>query len=750
MIAVILAGGQGSRLRPLTCTVPKPMVPVCSRPVLEYIIKLLSGNGCEKAVLTLGYLGEKIEKYFPDGSFCGTELEFVYEDSPLGTAGGVRNALGKADDDFIVISGDAICDFDLKKAYAAHKKSFADATIIAKQVDDPREYGLITAENGMITGFCEKPSYTACVSDLANTGVYILSPSVLEIIPKNKPCDFARDVFPAMARKNMKLMCFEESGYWCDIGDINSYMKCHRDLLCGKARLNLPAGFTHNGAYISPDASVSSSSVISGNCVISDYACICSGAKITDSIIMRGAYVGENTTLNGCIVGENARLEHGAMTFEGAVIGDNCTIGRNAVICSGVKLWPNKHIDDGETVNKSIKIGEQHTAVYSGGSFSGETNAVISPELAAKIGGAVSVVSKYGIAVAADKTAVCKSIKSAFCAGVTASGKICHDIESGNIPAILNAAELCGCDIIVCINCKERTNIEVFARGGLPLTRVQERLIDGALNRGEYVTASWREFGNIVRITSAEPLYISMLRNRFDFSCGYKLSVSGAGSAVSRFAEKYGQGGTPLKIRLTNNGSKVEMHNENGCAADYTKLVMLCAEAEMNKGNDIALPYDFPSAADELSKKYGCRIHRYYASSNDDSDLTARRTAAKQRFLYDGLYLALNVLEYLTYEQISLQRALSELPEFAVSDKFIKINCPPQRILSRLNAKKEKEGVVMEREGGFIRATPSRLGNSIRLISESVSSETAKELCAEAETAIRRIISEYGAEKRLP
>ena len=211
MKAIIMAGGEGSRLRPLTCTLPKPMVRLCGKPVSEYILDLLSKHGCTDAVFTLRYLGSQIE------------------DTPLGTAGCVKKAAQllnlKEGESFIVISGDAMCDFDLSSAVSYHIKKQADATIITNRVEDPREYGCVISYNGFISSFSEKPSYTGAVSDYVNTGVYVLTKKILELIPDNTMWDFSKNVFPQMLKSKMKLASYEEKGYWCDIGDFSSYKR---------------------------------------------------------------------------------------------------------------------------------------------------------------------------------------------------------------------------------------------------------------------------------------------------------------------------------------------------------------------------------------------------------------------------------------------------------------------------------------------------------------------------------------------
>jgi mannose-1-phosphate guanylyltransferase/phosphomannomutase len=206
MKAIIMAGGEGSRLRPLTCTIPKPLVPILNRPVMEYAIELLKRNQIKEIGVTLQYLPQEIENWFGDGREWNISLTYFTETNPLGTAGSVKNAESFLDDTFIVISGDALTDFDLQKAIDFHKKKKALVTLILTSVNNPLEYGVVlTHKDGSIDRFLEKPGWGEVFSDQVNTGIYIIEPDVLEYIPSDKPYDFSKDLFPALLHKDLPL-----------------------------------------------------------------------------------------------------------------------------------------------------------------------------------------------------------------------------------------------------------------------------------------------------------------------------------------------------------------------------------------------------------------------------------------------------------------------------------------------------------------------------------------------------------------
>ncbi len=240
MKAVVMAGGEGSRLRPLTLVRPKPMLPVVNRPVLGHILHLLKQHDITDVILTVQYLAAQIQDYYGDGRALGMNIEYVVEESPLGTAGSVRNAYDRLckDEPILVISGDALTDFDLTLLLAEHRRRGAALTMALTRVPNPLEYGVINIDDdNRVQQFLEKPSWGAVTSDTVNTGIYALEPEVLKRIPPHTRLDWSQDIFPGMLSSGAPLYGHVAEGYWCDIGAIPEYQKANTDLL--NARLNL-------------------------------------------------------------------------------------------------------------------------------------------------------------------------------------------------------------------------------------------------------------------------------------------------------------------------------------------------------------------------------------------------------------------------------------------------------------------------------------------------------------------------------
>ena len=363
-----MAGGEGSRLRPLTANRPKPMVPVANLPAMEHILLLLRRQGIREVVATVWYEARVIQDYFRDGQDLDMKLHYVVEDRPLGTAGSVAQARDILDDTFLVISGDAVTDIDLTRITDFHRERKADATLTLYKVANPLEYGVvITGEDGRLLRFQEKPTWGEVLSDTINTGIYVLEPEVLDLVPVDQPFDFSNDLFPILLRDGRPVYGYVTEGYWTDMGNLEEYRRANVDAVNGLAGIELPpwragGALAAAGVEVAPGASVfgrvllgreckiRSGAVINGPTVIGDYTVVEAGARIDESIVWANSYVGRNARLQSCVVGRQCIIHGDARVAEGAVIGDGSTIGPGADIRPGVKLWPNKQIEDGAVV----------------------------------------------------------------------------------------------------------------------------------------------------------------------------------------------------------------------------------------------------------------------------------------------------------------------------------------------------------------------------------------------------------------
>ncbi|MBO4885243.1 MAG: NDP-sugar synthase, partial [Clostridia bacterium] len=384
MKAIIMAGGEGTRLRPLTCDLPKPMAPLMDRPVMACALELLKRHGIVEVGSTLMYLPERVQSYFEDGAAFGVSMRYFVEKAPLGTAGSMHLAADFLDETFVVLSGDGVTDCDLTQAVRFHREKKALATLVLKHVENPLEYGVvITDASGRVTRFVEKPGWGEVFSDTVNTGIYILEPQVLGLIPKDKAFDFGRDLFPQMAARGEAVYAWTMSGYWCDIGDVAAYLRAHADAMDG--RINLPLNVRPAGVIRMPGARVEPGAVLEGPCFIGEGAVIRSGARVgaysvvgagcvvesgaslKRAVLWKGARVGAGAQARCCVLMDGARMEPDSAAFEESVLGSGATLGAGASLMPGVRVWPRKRIEAGARLDANVVWGSTERASFEGG-----------------------------------------------------------------------------------------------------------------------------------------------------------------------------------------------------------------------------------------------------------------------------------------------------------------------------------------------------------------------------------------------
>lgn len=338
MKAIIMAGGKGTRLRPICDLMPKPMTELLGKPLMEHLTELLKRNGFTDLCVTLGHKPECITRHFGDGKAFGVSMQYKIEKKPLGTAGGVRSCFDFLDgEDFLVISGDAACDFDLKYLASEHKRNGALVTMALYSHPEPLPYGtVLTDRSGRVISFIEKPSWERVVTDLVNTGIYMISPKVLNLIPPDTPFDFARDLFPLMAQMGLAIVGIPMQGYWCDIGNSKSYIRCCLDALDGKLKIK-PAQTNSLSSGIYAPSNLPDSVRLIPPCVI------CEGAKIE-----RSAVIGRSVVHTSSRVGAYSRVVNSVI--DGANIGEACIIS-GTVVCRGAVLYPDTVTVAGDVIS---------------------------------------------------------------------------------------------------------------------------------------------------------------------------------------------------------------------------------------------------------------------------------------------------------------------------------------------------------------------------------------------------------------
>jgi mannose-1-phosphate guanylyltransferase / phosphomannomutase len=536
-----MAGGEGSRLRPLTCDRPKPMVPVMNVPIMEHIIKLLKKHGFRDIAVTLQYLPEQIKDYFGSGGRLGVRLHYYTEDTPLGTAGSVKNAEPFLDETFLVISGDALTDIDLEEAMKFHQKKGSLATLVLTRQESPLEYGVvITDAKGKITRFLEKPAWSEVFSDTVNTGIYVLEPAVFRYIEAEAKFDFSKDLFPLLMEKGHDLFGYISPGYWCDIGNLEQYHQAHVDFLGGKVGLSLvekefePGIWLGEGAVIEKGARIEAPVVIGAGCrlrkgaVVKDFSVLGQNtlvegdASIKRSITWKGCYLGRRVELRGSVLCRGVQVQAAASLYEGTVVGDDSIIEENCRIKPHVKIWPCKRVEGGTCLSASLVWGSRAgRSLFGRDGITGTVNLDLTPEMGARLGAAFGSLLKEGssLVLGHDNCRSSRMVKEALAAGLLSAGVRVLDLGQVVAPvarqAVLHRKARGGLHVQT-EETEGVSRLKFFDERGINLSRGMERKLEQAFHREDFRRLRGSDIGESVRVLDNMPRYFQDLMTSLD------------------------------------------------------------------------------------------------------------------------------------------------------------------------------------------------------------------------------------------
>ncbi|MEM9220691.1 MAG: mannose-1-phosphate guanyltransferase [Cyanobacteria bacterium P01_F01_bin.150] len=569
MRAVLMAGGSGTRLRPLTCDLPKPMVPILNRPISEHIINLLKRHNINEIIATLYYLPDVMRDYFQDGSDFGVQMTYaVEEDQPLGTAGCVKNVDELLNETFVVISGDSITDFDLSAAIKYHKEKGSKATLVLARVPNPVEFGVvITDEDGRIQRFLEKPSTSEIFSDTVNTGTYILEPEILNYLPKDQETDFSKDLFPLLLAKEEPMYGYVADGYWCDVGHLTAYREAQYDALEKKVNLDLnyyeeksPGLWVGQNTMIDPDAQIETPVMIGHNCrigprvtidagtVIGDNVSIGNDADLKRPIVWNGSLVGEEVHLRACVTGRGSRVDRRAHVLEGAVVGSLSTVGEEAQITPEVRIWPSKKIEPGATLNMNLIWGQvARRSLFGQRGVAGLANVDITPEFAVRLGASFGSTLKAGakVTVSRDQRSISRMVSRSLISGLMSAGVNVQNLDATALPiarVYINSLTDVegGIHVRIQPGRPDHILIEFIDPKGIDLPKKKEKKIEGSYFKEDFRRVAIPEIGNVeyssdTQIIDAysksfeEHLTVEAVRNsNSKVVIDYAYSVSGA------------------------------------------------------------------------------------------------------------------------------------------------------------------------------------------------------------------------------
>ncbi len=537
MKAVVMAGGEGTRLRPLTSNQPKPMVPIVGKPCMEHILELLREHDLTEVIVTVAFLPQAIRGYFGDGETLGMQIGYSVEESPLGTAGSVRLATKQLDETFLVISGDALCDVDLGALIAFHKDRGAAVTIGLKAVDNPLEFGIVvTDEEGRIERFLEKPSWGQVFSDTINTGIYVLEPEVLKHVPTDRPYDFSKELFPLLLEMGRPLYGFVMEGYWQDIGNLDQYRQANFDALEENVRLNIPGIQIRGNVWLGEGVEIADLEQVEGPSFVGNYCRVAAGATVgehsvlsnsvtlrertrtTRSVIDASTHVGRSALIEGAIIGRSCDIRAHVRIHEGVAIGDEVTIGSESVLMPGVRIYPYKEVESGSYISESV-IWESRASprLFGRDGVAGLVNVDLTPEVAVRIAAALGTALRRGARVVGSRESApaCRMIKRAMISGFTSAGLDVADLRV--LPAAVSRHLLrsegyeAGFHVGTSQSDPEVVQIRFFEQPGITLSSGMQKEIEKNFTRGELRRVGFGDIGTVsyparVRETYAQDL----------------------------------------------------------------------------------------------------------------------------------------------------------------------------------------------------------------------------------------------------
>jgi mannose-1-phosphate guanylyltransferase / phosphomannomutase len=561
--AVVMAGGEGTRLRPLTSNQPKPMVPIVGKPCMEHIVELLAKHGFEDVVVTLAFMPQAIRGYFGAGETHGVSIRYSVEEAPAGTAGSVKLAEDALDEPFLVISGDALCDIDLGALVRFHREKEALVTIGLKSVDNPLEFGIVVTDaDGRIERFLEKPSWGQVFTDTINTGIYVLDPEALRHIPSDRPFDFSKELFPLLLEMGRPLYGFVADGYWQDIGNLDQYRQANFEALDEQVKLNIPGirlrgniwvgegveladleavegpAFVGNYCRIAPRATVGPYSVLSNSVTLRDHA------RTMRSVIDASTYIGRSALVEGAIVGKSCDIRPHARLHEGVAVGDSCTIGEQSVVMPGIRVYPFKEVESGALVDRHL-IWESRvpSRLFGREAVAGLINVDLTPETALRVGIALGTALKRGERVATSRAAppACRLLKRAVLSGIISTGVHVADLHV--MPPAVTRHFLKNEGMGAAVHVRPSTNdpevveIQLFEPPGMQATPEFLKEVEKHFLRQEFRRAAYDEVGKISSPARAAEGYVADLIGTLDVDAirarGFRIVVDYSHSAVS-------------------------------------------------------------------------------------------------------------------------------------------------------------------------------------------------------------------------
>ncbi len=746
MKAIILAGGLGTRLHPLTINIPKPMIPVANRPLMEYTVELLAKHGIKDITALLFHQPHKIKNHFGDGKDFGVKMSYVEATSDFGTAGAVKFAAKDFREPFLVISADLITDFDLSKVIEFHNSKEAALTIVLTRVSNPLPYGIVIInKDGKIKRFLEKPSWSEVFSDTVNTGIYLIDPKVLSNIPDEKSFDFSHDLFPILLDNKEKLFGCVMEGLWKDIGNLEEYGRVHAEILRDVGPIVEPSAKVSKNARLEGATMIGSNTVVADdvvliNSIVGNNCQIGRGSNIRETVILNNTIIGSQVKMERALIGQGCNIDDRVLIDEGVVISDDVRVGKDAIVKPRVKIWPNKIIEEGSIVSRTMVLRERYPkTIFTPFGVTGIVNVELTPEFVSNLGVAYGNSLGKGSYITASRDAhkASRMIYRAFISGALSAGVNIFNLENVPIPVtrydLKSSRSVGGFHVRKSPFDPEVIDVKFFDENGMDLSSTKEKKIERIFFGEEFAKVTAQDVGELsfpfhrvveqYREGILSHLDANQIKNRscrlvVDYAYGAASQVFPnilgelACDVVALNAHVDEQKITKSKdvfdkslVRLSQIVKSVEANFGVMFDAGAEKLFLCDEKGEVFSGDKalalmtylilmdekkstIAVPINTSYVVDKIAKKFGAKVLRTKATFRDMMEVASRPGI---KFVgerlggfifpefqpsFDAMFATCKILELLNRLKVNLSDVSKEIPQSQVLKKDI--SCLPE------------------------------------------------------------------------
>ncbi len=724
MIACIFSKNSGKFLEPATLSMPLQLFPLCNKPLICYIIDMLKKSGFKKAVVSVLNRERAIEDYFSKNPYNSFEL--IY-----GTEG--------INEDVLLINADTFYSMSLENAFKFHKNSKSDITVVTKSVSDCRNNrAVFTGNDKKILSFQDNPSYMDCVS-LADTGIYLMSHKIFRMIENND--NISAEVLNRFISEKFSVYSCECIGYFCNINNVKNYIKCKNDILCKTTNADISGhrtldGTITNGVYdikkavitnpicIGDNVTAKIGAVIDGMSAIGNNVVIGKNASIHNSVVMDNVYIGDNVICNNAVICKGAVLLNSASVYDNCIIGEEAVIGENTTVKNNSSIWNYKNTGSNKVINFSLRYGHSSELSFDENGISGESS-VLTPHTALSVGMVLGKNGKNYVIGCSKNSAYSMALMSGL---ISCGGKVWNLGECLRCEVDFAIKEL-NADIGIYIDTGNIIKIIISDNNGLSLTSVQENELEYAVNHHIYNSALHNGFVSDASVY--RKIYLEKLLKIMPKDLNFEVTVNTSDFEVSEVSKKLlknvnmkKNNFNSLVFHISSDSRKISAYSEISGFVFHEKLVMICCKSLFERGFDITVPYGISNRLEMIADMYGRKVYRYSERKGSPKTLPPD-------FLNDAFILMTNVIKILSERNITLAQAVEELPQSAVSSKFVSIEKSPEKIIRRLCGKGSlsDDGTVIDSEKGHVSIKMSRSGKSMMIYAESSKYETAKELC---------------------